>query len=102
MSESNHTPGPWKWLKGRDDCIDSLWGGQNESQNVLTINEECRSESDRFLFVDIYDADARLIAAAPDLLAACKYAIDDCKCDQWADSTLGRMLKGAIAKAEAQ
>lgn len=67
---SSHTPGPWKWYRANGDYLDSLWGGENESRNVLTANVECRSESDQFSFIDAYEADARLIATAPDLLDA--------------------------------
>ncbi len=55
------------------------------------------------------EADARLIAAAPDLLAACKAAHDvlmpegHCEYDQWAcaECKLERQLRAAIQQAEA-
>jgi hypothetical protein len=68
MSDAKHTPGPWYWaglgdLRGAGDlevgdCLDRL------------------SDKDE---VPRFAADARLIAAAPDLLAACE-AIDALDC----------------------
>jgi len=65
MSNGKHTPGPWEWdgkVWGYDSeneapwLVQAPWTGK-DSKNVLTGTIKCESE-----------ADARLIAAAPDLL----------------------------------
>lgn len=64
MIEAKHTPGPWKvsgrrrQVIGRHGAIPCLLA----RVNVAASGVEC-------------DANARLIAAAPDLLAACEAAI---------------------------
>lgn len=56
---TQHTPGPWNWS---DDGEGNKFGRKGLEPCVLfgTVKS----------LVDVYDADARLIAAAPDLLAA--------------------------------
>jgi hypothetical protein len=87
----DHTPGPWKWdnhgdLRGKD-------------RNAV-INPELRRD---VLSAVNYEEDARLIAAAPDLLAALE-RIEDL---DWShDSAESAMVKvqveaaAAIAKAK--
>lgn len=70
MSASKHTPGPWKIVK-------SKFGD-------LSIKSEV-------------EANARLIAAAPELLEACKRAFD--QTDKDARPADWEMLRAAIAKA---
>lgn len=64
MSKSKHTAGPWHVFK--DEINDG---------DGLTVARVVR-------FVPLYreqsDANARLIAAAPDLLEACKAIVDVC------------------------
>ncbi len=88
---TTHTPGPWKWdfdLLGPDEKpileigmgYDGQWGG--ESPN---------------------DANARLIAAAPDLLAALKKLADHFEAEMRAHNGIPPLLfnaRAAIAKAE--
>ena len=59
MSESKHTPGPWNTV---DSNVESKPGGPNvaiayDPNDHMHVNKTCR-------------ANARLIAAAPELLAA--------------------------------
>lgn len=60
---SGHTPGPWEWYVGRDydQTIRKVGGGRLLS---------CGSQFSGGYEPD--EADARLIAAAPDLLALCR------------------------------
>lgn len=82
-----HTPGPWK-LSGANtvhgaDCVVAFVG---------TADEEVRRFSG-----ERQSADARLIAAAPDLLAALEELLpylEDCRMDAGA--------RGAIAKAKGE
>ena len=69
----NHTPGPW-------EIIDSnrhgdLYVGAKDAMNALAIANLIRP----FIEDDNVVANARLIAAAPDLLAACKTAMEACR-----------------------
>jgi len=89
MSEAKHTPGPWHIMpRGQVGC-------------------------DSFPICEVYDADprndnpeqeanARLIAASPDLLAACKRLID-CLGPDGYHSTAGKpacdAARAAIARA---
>lgn len=85
---STHTPGPWtaihnKWPIPHDDD----WCVVGEQEEVIATR--------------IGEANARLIAAAPDLLAALKSVVGRYKTN---DATMGddlyRYVCAAIAKAE--
>lgn len=81
---SSHTPGPWRAEKGCRRGLAYVMSGD------VAI---CRCyEGDDLM------ANAGLIAAAPDLLAACKQAVLDV--EERGASSLMQMLKAAIAKAE--
>jgi hypothetical protein len=90
--DMSHTPGPW--TLGRFGSIQSSVGrpafkGTAYPQIALATLDD-RGEEER-------DANARLIAAAPQLLAACKAALGAFErndCIDWND------LTRAIAKAE--
>lgn len=92
MSERKPTPGPWRAEKcpcGNPACTSGVVG-----PFVVHGQGSCRM------------ADASLIAATPDLLAACKEAADDYAnmCDEDDAESDGakllRKLRAAIAKAE--
>ena len=93
MSETKHTPGPWEVV--RHNHIDGdLWLSVNQSadahgmkQWIAEIKYLTTGEPEQW-------ANARLIAAAPRLLAACKTAL------QYADVSTAVVLRQAIAKAE--
>jgi hypothetical protein len=93
MSNTKHTPGPWK-VDGITGLLVAVVQGQAE---ILA------SHGDPLLY-GTCDADARLIAAAPDLLAACQEIIDgmvDGKNSTNKNVTMYaiQMVKSAIAKA---
>lgn len=87
---SAHTPGPWE---AEQDCANSI-GIVSEETEVARI---CPEDDD---LTEQEWADARLIAAAPDLLKACKavasFAVS------WEPLTPGDIAEvtAAIAKAE--
>lgn len=98
MSEHKHTPGPWTARQV---------GGKGFSGQVgyaIDFN------SDQEQVVDfVYEAaDAHLIAAAPDLLAALRYALDTlahCAADKGysgMQAKAARMANDAITKAGGQ
>jgi hypothetical protein len=77
-AETGHTPGPWHFSHGRSNHADSTDGvlGAVETVDgwyVCDVWADCVEEHD-------YEpeANARLIAAAPDLLAALKEMRDAC------------------------
>lgn len=89
-NETKHTPGPWEFEPTGHgpghiaaDCegairdgVATVWGRTSE---------------------DTFDANARLIAAAPDLLAACKGLIENIDNPDWSDID---KIRAAIARAE--
>ncbi len=63
MSETKHTPGPWRTATGFVRAKTGVICQLSHPHSLL-----------RFVSYDEEIANARLIAAAPDLLAACKMA----------------------------
>jgi hypothetical protein len=103
MSEMKHTPGPWQWhkLDGRDDP-DHFNALESEGGTVLTYQVTC-SDPNPDTTIEVSEANARLIASGPDLLAAAQAALT--YLDSFAVSTgagydaARANLKAAIAKA---
>lgn len=88
------TPGPWRWI----DYPDGRKLLAAPSQAVI----HCPDAS-----MTIDEPDARLIAAAPDLLAACRVALQTYRRTLASGNWLGddeheamRILAAALAKAE--
>ena len=91
---SKHTPGPWEAVNGPEDTYYVEECGQRGI--VAEVLHICTDEWT--------DANASLIAAAPDLLAALRDLVDDCES---ANGCMGNEHKidtdearAAIAKAE--
>lgn len=89
---TEHTKGPW-----RIDC----WHGQHDECGALIVGANgeriCDTAGEFYLRPSECIANARLIAAAPDLLHACKHALNAFEknwCIDW------NVLEKAIAKAE--
>lgn len=75
MSETEHTPGPWQVLIDPTDEWPKVVAGSKIGKIIANVNPEsfCGGVAE---LVDMpAEANARLIAAAPDLLAALKEAI---------------------------
>lgn len=86
-----HTLGPWEWR--RPDADRSAWGLYGENATVIEPS---------FDFAPANVDDARLIAAAPELLAALEAITEQIRNGPWDPPGLGRMHKvgfDAIAKA---
>lgn len=105
MSDHKHTPGPWQFHFNRNfdnhprvmagkDCVASTIGTKTTRDNLTTAQKE---------------ANARLIAAAPELLDAAEFALDvligccvpagGCD-DRSAIIQTQKILREAIAKAK--
>jgi hypothetical protein len=65
--DAKHTPGPWIAVPngGDDEDIRALLVGKNDQYGDFTTIADCRSR-----WIPDEEANARLIAAAPDMLAA--------------------------------
>lgn len=98
ISEAKHTPGPWEIRRGYDTIIDSIGP---------CIPEEYAGSA----WLKLSEADARLIAAAPELLEAlkqCRLALepyDDVKPRDWKTDReklafAHQAARAAISKAE--
>ena len=87
-----HTPGPWKTTLAYDDPAVVDYDGKMIATAVMDV--DMPSELDEVV------ANARLIAAAPELLAVlerCNNRWDDA--DEDDNPSLGRAIRAAIAKA---
>jgi len=91
---SAHTPGPWAVEEGYDGSRTvAFMRSPNRTVNVAAT-QDARPKGH-----EATTANARLIAAAPELLAACRAALDDDD-DQPLQGETRRLLERAIAKAE--
>ena len=106
---AKHTPGPWHLEKDHDGVFTAIGepiaivGGEETGEQVrFTIGRTCDygPHGD-----EQTTANAQLIAAAPDLLAACEAALmqfeENASYDE-ADGYVVRQLQSAIAKARGQ
>lgn len=99
-----HTPGPWKFVAtddGHEIRMGTAYHGRNgwEPQHLIEYGHGSREDChEQFLEGK---ANARLITAAPDLLAACVKFVDSFKSLQREKCDVAhRMACAAIAKAE--
>ena len=92
---NKHTPGPWRVVSGLD------WPNGPEERTTVVVallGEPCHVAVLNSMS-DNPEADARLIAAAPDLLAALKVAVDLAERHYPDDKRLAPCY-AAIARAE--
>ena len=97
--EAQHTPGPWRLEAGRTIVTSS-------GAFYLAYGSDAHTSLPHFTSPTELDANARLIAAAPDLLAALE-AVDnvielvECGDPQCSDASPceGRIVRAAIAQA---
>ncbi len=95
---SKHTEGPWY-----ADDADGSYGVWSEEGPLVALTQRGMYPNARPLTDSETDANARLIAAAPDLLAACRATLAhmyDDETDAPTAAQLTEQLTRAIAKAE--
>lgn len=91
----SHTPGPWELLDGRN--IKTVNG-------IFYLAYGCDEHSKKPFFLSKengwseLEANAKLTAAAPDLLEACMYLLGNAEAAEWGDYML-ESAKAAITKA---
>lgn len=73
MSNYNHTPGPWKFRTGDADNYFEVLGPYKSQKTICLLPNGC------FVPETEAEANARLIAAAPDLLDACQSVLESLK-----------------------
>ena len=88
---AKHTPGPWIWSAGL-----SIW---RESDSQIVSSVACDSV---FNPTEEEVSNARLISAAPDLLAALESLLDDADVCEVAGDDAIRQARSAIAKASGE
>lgn len=100
---SKHTPGPWEAFRRSKRLHPNQW----IIATLPTAHEQslCTEEGDVAEGEDIFvacttEANARLIAAAPELLDASKWALEFLKGFPGKLPPWGEALKAAVAKAE--
>ena len=98
----HHTPGPWAWFNEQEDT------GNTYAKSLAPANYESGMDQILYHGADwpISSANARLIAAAPELLEACKCMLREMEALDGAyastDVALWRdSVRDAIAKATA-
>lgn len=88
---SQHTPGPWAFVQGGSGDFPT-WNVRLGDRGLITLPATASMET--------MDADARLIAAAPDLLNAVRFLLSNP--DNRISSADLNAAHAAIAKAEGQ
>lgn len=97
-ANTQHTAGPW--LYDAEDCTVYANDGLSGDLSICTLDPMDRGGPKRFHHGAITAANARLIAAAPDLLEALDYALE--YLESWEDlgaNSHCRKARAAIAKA---
>ena len=98
MEKTKHTPGPWK-----AKTVKALGIYANNDQQIAVVHNEMPRGGRRQDDYNIEEANARLIAAAPDLLEAAKVLISSLVWERKRSGITyagGEMLEAAIVKAE--
>jgi hypothetical protein len=101
IEKAKHTPGPWKHWPKRDRPLVTSEDGKTPI--CRTISDDAGGPADAPPYHQA-EANARLIAAAPDLLAACEEALTlplEEALGLSGGHYVARLLREAIAKAKA-
>lgn len=104
MTAAKHTPGPW-FARIRGPVAAGIFHEDANGPLIASVPENYITSDNQEVLDAEGQANARLIAAAPDLLAACEGALRLlAKCDVQIDARYGvpevRALMASIAKAK--
>lgn len=108
-SETKHTPGPWFSWRNSSNEMYTISTAETEIENDDEFEETGEDLTVAGVWLgeeedaeDVAKANARLIAAAPELLAALKTLIEPCACygrNQGNHGVSCEIARAAIAKA---
>lgn len=98
---NKHTPGPWTMF----ECLESMtaiYGPENHQIGwvIQEYNRKIPGYANNLTLADSDRANARLVAAAPDLLEACRLALEYLQKSQFSDGDAYPALLKAIEKAD--
>jgi hypothetical protein len=96
-----HTPGPWHRNIRKDGKYPTVYAGRNKHVASASAIYDDKGQFDG---AEV-EANIDLIAAAPDLLAACEAALsllNNIGKGNWAQTPAGDALRAAIAKAKGE
>lgn len=96
MAQAQHTPGPWFARKNTAGYYDISIGDADYSPSFATAHHNPYAQVD----ADALDANARLIAAAPEMLDALRQMVVNSKGDRKEYRDCHKKALAAIAKAE--
>ena len=100
---SKHTPGPWRTVTLRDGTIRLNAGIEPGGHTIgMLYGQIFRGDPNEQKAKSEGDANSHLVAAAPDLLAACEMALGDGphNASHGLDFRVVDALRAAIAKAK--
>lgn len=99
---SKYTPGPWRICGAKDCKCRMIWSGDGEACISVAHGDHWKEViGDPWPIDDVADANARLIAAAPELLVACKALLACSLPTDVSGRAMVDLAVAAIAKAEA-
>jgi hypothetical protein len=75
MTKTIHTPGPWEFFDALDTEGDPTISIRGDGEFIATM-DTCSKNGGPYVLPPKGQANARLIAAAPELLALCKELLD--------------------------
>jgi hypothetical protein len=98
--QTQHTPGPWRVESAGSESLISSGHWAGLATVVTHMREPDAAGRDRFIPTDEGEANARLIAAAPELLAALEAIAAIPCCHDSMPECPRELAKAAIAKAK--
>lgn len=97
-NETKHTPGPWKWTSNYTSSTNEPTWSLIDGTGYGILSCDGIGNSPQGLG-DTGHANARLIAAAPELLEAAKEFVRKCECGEARSKRSFQQFKAAITKA---
>ncbi len=103
MSGVKHTPGPWERLEGVVEVGHPIYKPGTVVTRIVQKRAPDQTEFVKVALVDTGPANARLIAAAPELLEALAVLVTDCS-QIWSEAEFPalKQARAAIARARGE